>query len=181
MNNRYLRLIDSVYSLLTKATSGLRSPFLLAVRLYWGWQFMQTGWGKLHNISDVTAFFTSLGIPMAHANAIMVANLEFFGGLFLILGFASRLNGLVLTGNMAVAYLTADRDALRAIFSDPSTFYKADPYPFLFAALLMLIFGAGYFSLDELIARRVRRGRPANFENWPVTNRKNDVVTVGVS
>ena len=24
----------------------LRSPFLLAVRLYWGWQFIQTGLGK---------------------------------------------------------------------------------------------------------------------------------------
>jgi len=28
----------------------LQSPFLLLVRLYWGWQLIQSGWGKLHNL-----------------------------------------------------------------------------------------------------------------------------------
>ena len=37
--------------------SSLQSPFLLAVRLYWGWQFAQTGWGKLTNIGKVVNFF----------------------------------------------------------------------------------------------------------------------------
>jgi putative oxidoreductase len=34
------------YSLAAEKISYLRSPFLLAVRLYWGGQFAQTGWGQ---------------------------------------------------------------------------------------------------------------------------------------
>ncbi len=56
---------------------------------------------------------------------------------------------------MIMAYVTADRDALGSIFSsDPSKFYNADPYTFLFASVIVLIFGAGLFSLDALISRR---------------------------
>ena len=80
MRNRYARLGEVLYGLLTKGGDGLKSPFLLVIRLYWGWQFAQTGWGKLHNIDGVTEFFTSLNIPFPHVNAIFVANLEFFGG-----------------------------------------------------------------------------------------------------
>jgi len=45
------------YSLAAGKMSYLRSPFLLAVRLYWGWQFVQTGWGKMHHIGKIAAFF----------------------------------------------------------------------------------------------------------------------------
>ncbi len=54
---------------------------------------------------------------------------------------------------MLVAYWTADRVALQSIFSDPGKFYVADPYTFLFASLMILIFGAGLFSLDRLLAK----------------------------
>jgi hypothetical protein len=37
------RLAGRSYRLLIRAASSLQSPFLLAVPLYWGWQFMQTG------------------------------------------------------------------------------------------------------------------------------------------
>jgi len=114
---------------------------------------MQTGWGKLQHLDKVTQFFTSLGIPMPGVMAPFVASVEFFGGLLLLLGLASRLTGLVLTGNMIVAYLTADMDALRAIFSDPGKFYGAAPYTFLFASLLVLVFGPGCYALDTLVRR----------------------------
>src|ERR1700727_3091076 len=131
----------------------LQSPFLLAVRLYWGWQFAQTGWGKLHSISKITGFFASLDIPFPSISAHFVSSLEFVGGILLILGLGSRLIGLLLAANMLVAYWTADHEALTSIFSDPGTFYVADPYTFLFAALMVLIFGAGLFSVDALVAR----------------------------
>lgn len=145
----------------------LQSPFLLAVRLYWGWQFAQSGWGKLHRLDQVTEFFASLNIPMPHANAVMVSNLEFFGGILLILGLASRFTGLVLTGNMLVAYVTADREALTSVFTDPGKFYAADPYTFLFASLIVLIFGAGFFSLDALFESRVSTIRKRERAPWP--------------
>jgi putative oxidoreductase len=59
---------------------------------------------------------------------------------------------------MFVAYWTADREALFSIFSNPGKFYGADPYPFLFAAIMILAFGPGAFSLDALIEKRLRSG-----------------------
>jgi putative oxidoreductase len=134
----------------------LQSPFLFVVRLYWGWQFAQTGWGKLHNLAKISDYFTSLNIPFPAANAHFVAGLEFFGGLLLIVGLGTRLVGLLLAANMMVAYWTADHDALVSILSDPGKFYIADPYTFLFASLLVLIFGAGWLSFDALIMKRLK-------------------------
>ena len=142
------------HSLLCSIVEKLRSPFLLAVRLYWGWQFVQTGLGKLRNQPKIVEFFTSLNIPFPALNAHFVSGLEFFGGILLILGLFSRPVSLLLTGSMFVAFWTADHEALLSIFSSPEKFYGADPYTFLFAALLILIFGPGRFSLDELIATR---------------------------
>lgn len=147
-----------VYRTMAGAFSSLRSPFLLAVRLYWGWQFAGTGWGKLRHLGRITEFFSSLGIPFPAFSAHFVAGLEFVGGLLLILGLGSRLISFLLAGNMLVAYWTADHDALFAVFSDPGKFYEADPYNFLFASLLILILGAGYFSLDAWIVRRLEGG-----------------------
>jgi putative oxidoreductase len=131
----------------------LRSPFLLAVRLYWGWQLIQSGWGKLHNLPKVTEFFTSLNLPMPAQMAVFISCVEFLGGIFLAIGLLSRLTALVLTVNMMMAYITADREALRSVFSDPDKFYAAAPYVFLIASLIILIFGPGKLSLDTLLER----------------------------
>lgn len=146
-------MIKKLYLKYTSVLDYGQSLLLLAVRLYWGWQFIQTGWGKLNHIDKITGYFQSLGVPMAHANAYMVGTLELTGGILLILGLGSRLIALPLTVNMLVAYHFGDPEALHAIFADPGKFYGADPYTFLFASLLVLIFGAGLFSVDRLIGR----------------------------
>jgi putative oxidoreductase len=148
-----MKYLLKFYQRASAAVSRLRSPFLLAVRLYWGWQFLQTGWGKMHNIGKIVVFFASLNIPFPSANAHFVAGLEFFGGILLILGLATRFTGFLLAGNMLVAYWTADHEALVSFFSDPGKFYAADPYTFLFASLIALIFGAGFFSADALLKK----------------------------
>jgi putative oxidoreductase len=139
------------YSIFEKAVSNLQSPLLLAVRLYWGWQFFQTGYGKLMHISKVIGFFTTLGIPLPAFNAYFVSWLECVGGILLVLGLGSRIIALPLTIDMLVAYVTADRQALFSIFSDPGKFYASDAYTFLFASVLILIFGPGTISLDYAI------------------------------
>jgi putative oxidoreductase len=150
-------MIENYYRLLVTAANSLQSPFLLAIRLYWGWQFAETGWGKVNNIEKVTGFFTTLGIPFPGLNAHFVAGVELIGGLLLVLGLASRLTGMVLTVNMLVAYITADREALLSIFSDPDKFTGATPYTFLFASLIVLIFGAGKLSVDGWMASKHRQ------------------------
>lgn len=153
LQTSWLRRPILIYQAFVTGVSYLRSPFLLAVRLYWGWQFMQSGWGKLRHLARIAQYFTSLGVPFPAFNAHFIAGLEFFGGLLLIVGLASRLTSLLLAANMLVAYWTADHDALVSVFSDPGKFYGADPYTFLFASLIVLIFGAGFFSFDKVIAR----------------------------
>jgi putative oxidoreductase len=145
-----------LYARFSALASYLQSPFLLVVRLYWGWQFAQSGWGRLHHLDQATAFFASLNIPFPVVNVIFISSLELVGGILLIVGLASRLTGLLLVCDMAVAYWTADREALSSIFSNPGKFYGADPYTFLFAAAMVLVFGAGLFSIDAWLLRHYR-------------------------
>ncbi|HEY4051639.1 MAG TPA: DoxX family protein [Acidobacteriaceae bacterium] len=145
-----------LYRRVATAFSSLQSVMLLLVRLYWGFQFAQTGWGKLHNLVKITGFFASLNIPFPGFSAPFVSTLEFVGGILLMLGLFLRPIALLLACNMFVAYWTADREALSAIFSDPGKFYAADPYTFLFASLMILIFGSGLFAVDTLVVKRLK-------------------------
>ena len=132
--------------------SYLQSPFLLLVRLYWGWQLAQSGWGKLHHLSSVGEYFATLGLPMPAQMAVFIACVEFFGGIFLALGMASRITGLVLSVNLTMAYVIGDREALLSFLSDPDKFIAAAPFAFLIVSLIVLIFGAGRISADTAIA-----------------------------
>jgi putative oxidoreductase len=152
-----MNIFTQCYRRFAAIASTLQSPFLLAIRLYWGWQFAQTGWGKLHNIVKITGFFASLNIPFPSVSAHFISGLEFFGGILMILGFGSRLTSLLLAANMLTAYWTADREAFASIFSDPGKFYVADPYTFLFASLMVLVFGAGLFSLDAVVEKQLQK------------------------
>ena len=144
-----------IYDGFVNAVSNTQSLFLLIVRLYWGSQIAQNGWGKLHNLDNVTQFFVSLGLPAPGPTAFFVASFEMVGGILLALGLFSRIAALGIAVDMIVAYVTADREALLAFFSNPGKFYAADPYTFLFAGLLILIFGPGKIALDGFVNRFV--------------------------
>ena len=143
--------IRRTYELLVAVANLLQAPVLLLLRLYFFWQLFETGQGKLSNIGKVIGFFRSLGIPFPKFNAYFVGSLECFGGLLLIVGLASRPIALMVVISMTVAYITADFEAVMSIISDPDKFVKADPFPFLFTALIVLIFGPGLFSVDALL------------------------------
>ena len=131
----------------------LQSPLLLAVRLFWGWQFAQTGWGKLTNLDRTAGYFESLGLPLPKVNALMAGATECFGGALLALGLFARPASVPLIFTMLVAYWTADREALKAITSEPDKFTGATPFLFLFACLIVLAFGPGKLALDALLGK----------------------------
>ena len=60
--------------------SSLRWLPPLIARLTLGLTFLQTGWGKLHDIPKVTAFFAELGLPAPGFQARLVATTEFSAG-----------------------------------------------------------------------------------------------------
>ena len=145
--------MEKLYRLWVALVSKLQSPFLLIIRLYWGWHFALTGWGKLMHLDKTAGFFATLHIPMPKLNALLAGSTECFGGLLLLLGLGSRIITVPLIVVMIVAYLTADSDAVRNIFSKPDDFVSAAEFQFLLTAIIVLIFGPGVFSLDAVIAK----------------------------
>src|SRR5215510_3993264 len=155
-----MKVIDRLYALFLKVVNALQSPFLLFIRIVFGWQFLETGIGHFRNMDKTVAFFTDLHIPAPSFTAHFVSGLETVGGILLILGLASRLISVPLLINMIVAFITAEREAFTAFFSDSNKFFAADAFPFMLVSLLILIFGPGLFSLDALIKwYRTRRGK----------------------
>ena len=100
----------------------------------------------------VIDFFASLGIPAPGVSAVLIALIEFAGGIFLAFGIGSRFWALLLACDMMGAYLTAGRGNLFAIFSDPGKFYGDDAFTFLLASIIVFIFGPGKISVDDLLA-----------------------------
>ncbi len=156
----YVATIDSFYE---KTRDWLKHPLLFLIRLYWGYQFALTGWGKLNNLERVANWFGSMGIPFPELNAVLVGSTELVGGIILIAGFCRGYFSIPLVGIMAVAYLTDDWEALSNVFSDPEAFIDALPFNYLLANLLVIAFGPGAVSVDGLIRwlRRRRAGAPA--------------------
>lgn len=138
-------------SLLARIGSWFQPVLLLLIRLYWGFTCMQTGWGKLTHLDRTAGYFASLHLPAPKLNAMAAGSTECLGGLLLLLGLFTRFASPALIVVMAVAYYTAEHDALVSIFRDPDKFTSADPFLVLFAALILFAFGPGKISLDALL------------------------------
>jgi putative oxidoreductase len=130
----------------------------LFARIVVGWVFMWSGWGKLHNLPTVIENFRSWGIPSPQALAPFVSGVEFFGGLFLLLGFLTRISAGALGVTMIVAIKSAkwgDVDSLETLLGFDETEYLA-----LF--LWLAIAGAGRVSVDYVIKRVSGTPSPGN-------------------
>jgi putative oxidoreductase len=131
--------------LVTRALDGV-APLL--ARLTLGVTFAGTGWGKLQHLDKVTAFFTELGLPAPHFQAVLVATTEVVGGALLLVGFASRLASLPLLVTMVVAILTAKR----ADISGVSDLLGLLEWAYLVLLAWLALSGPGRFSVDGLRA-----------------------------
>jgi len=134
-----------------------QSTLLLLIRIYFFWQLFKIGLAKLENIATPIGFFTKLGIPFPEINAWVVGCTECFGGILIVVGLASRLAAIPVTISMAVAYWLGDRNAVLNIWGHPDKFISAPEFPFFLAALIVLCFGPGWFSLDAIFGRLFRR------------------------
>ncbi len=134
-----------------------QSTLLLLIRIYFFWQLFKIGLAKLEHIEFVTGYFTKLGIPYPDINAWVVAATECFGSILIVAGLASRLAAIPITISLTVAYWIGDNDAVLNVWGHPDKFIKADPFPFFLAALIILCFGPGWFSLDAILGRLFRR------------------------
>lgn len=143
-------MFDKLYRVMKAFGGHLQSPFLLVIRLYWGYQFMITGFGKLLSLSGVANYFQTLGIPFPYLNAIIAGSVETIGGLLLLLGLYSRLSAIPLFFVMCVAYYTTGYHALVALLSEfnPDPFLRETPFLFMYTCIIVFIFGPGKASVD---------------------------------
>jgi len=154
MSNPIQAFTVRAYDLLVTVTNHFQSPLLLFMRVVFGVQLLQAGWGKLTHIDKPIGYFTDLGIPFPVENAWLVGFTETFGGLFLALGLLSRLTCIPLTINFIVAYITTEQEGLKNLLSFDTDKFTADTaFPYLATAVVVLFFGPGVYSVDYLLTR----------------------------
>ena len=123
----------------------------LFARVVVGWVFMWSGWGKLHNLPAVTDRFVAWGIPFPHILTPFVSGVEFFGGIFLLLGFMTRISA----GALGVTMIVAIASAKLAQVDSLDTLLGFDETEYVALFLWLAIAGAGSVSLDALRKRVV--------------------------
>ena len=124
-------------------------------RLTLGWVFLESGWGKLHNLPKVIDFFTSLGVPSPQIAAPFSASMELVCGTLLLLGLATRLASLPLIAIMAVALWTARRPDIASL----SDLFTQQEYLNICLLLWLGAYGGGPLSLDRLVNARLDQKR----------------------
>ncbi|HTK60614.1 MAG TPA: DoxX family protein [Candidatus Baltobacteraceae bacterium] len=121
----------------------------LVIRFAVGAVFIYHGKMKLFGgLAMTTGFFDKIGIPFPGLMAPFIGSLEFFGGILLILGLATRLLGFMFVCDMAVAILVAKglvwgKNELEIML--------------LLSSLSLLLSGAGAYSLDAMLMKRSLR------------------------
>ena len=142
-----------VYCMVRRAGNALQSPLLLAMRLFWGYYYVRSGYLKLFNFDEVVSYFTSLHIPCPSCAVYLTALTHLTCGTLFLIGLAARFVSIPLAFSMVVAYGTAELEVLKSLFHDPGAFVQATPFLFLLVALIIFAFGPGRISLDYYIAK----------------------------
>jgi putative oxidoreductase len=131
---------------------------LAVLRVVLGITFILHGGQKLFvfGFAGVSGAFAQMGIPAPGLLGPFVAFVEFFGGIAILLGLLTRLAALGVASTMAVAILTVH---LKNGFFAPTGFEF--PLSLLGSAIALIVAGAGAFSLDAVIGRRLSGGEVA--------------------
>jgi putative oxidoreductase len=118
----------------------------LLLRLIFGGLFIYHGWGKLSNYETTLSMFTDIiGIGIK-PTVILVIFAEFFCGIFVLLGFFTRLSVIPIFITMFVAYFIAHS-------KDPFQM-KELALVYMLLSIVIFILGSGRYSLDAAFRRK---------------------------
>ena len=161
---RMLELLDWLVNVAERVGNSFSWLSPTIARLTVGLVFLNSGWGKLHDLDKVTGFFTDLGLPAPWFQARLASTTELVCGALLLIGLATRFAALPLIITMLVAIRTAQWEQVDGISS------LVGLLEFSYIALLVYLgtYGPGPLSLDAVIARLrthestpVLNGRPS--------------------
>jgi putative oxidoreductase len=127
----------------------------LFARIVVGWVFLWSGWGKLNNMPAIIENFAGWHIPAPHILAPFVSGVEFLGGIFLLVGFMTRISAGALGITMLVAIASAKWEMVDSL----ETLLGFDETEYLALFLWLAIAGAGTLSLDRLLKDKTSKTR----------------------
>ncbi len=121
---------------------------LLLLRVFMGGALLTHGWGKMFGgLEEFTGYVAALGIPAPRMMTFLAAASESFGAMFLMAGLLTRPAAFMIVCTMSVAVGVAHQ-------GDP--FAKQElAWLYLVPALFFLLKGAGKWSLDSLVTKRL--------------------------
>ena len=135
----------------TSAPSPAASLGLLVLRVVVGAIFIAHGAQKIFEFTlpGTIESFTAMGVPLPAIAATVVAFVEFGGGILLVLGFFTRIVGILLAINMVVALVLVHLPAGLWVGNGGYEFVAVLGA----AALALALIGAGRLSLDRALLR----------------------------
>lgn len=154
-------LIDALIGWPARVARHLAALAPLFARIVCGWEFMISGWGKLNNLPQVLENFIGWGILWPRFFTPLTSGIEFFGGLFLLLGLMTRISAGALGVVMLVAIKSAKwEDVVGAggFMDGLTTLLGFDETEYLALFLWLAIAGAGRLSLDRYLIRYAKPG-----------------------
>jgi putative oxidoreductase len=120
----------------------------LLVRVVVGGTLMIHGYPKLKSRQQSVNWMRSMGLP--GSTAVLASILEFFGGLFLVLGLIVPIVSLFFAIQFTSIVLMKKIKMKAAYVSSVKPTYEIDVVYLLFS-IILIILGAGAFSIDRLI------------------------------
>jgi putative oxidoreductase len=125
-------------------------PYLaLVTRIWVGSNMMIHGYPKLRNLKQAAeATKQSLGIPIGATYTATI--LEFFGGLFLIIGLIVPIVGLFFAIFM-IANVIMKKTKMNAAYIAPGKASYEIDITYLILSTILIVLGAGALSVDSII------------------------------
>ena len=121
---------------------------LLVLRVFIGGALLTHGWGKMFGgLEQFTGFVASLGVPAPSVMAFLAAFAESFGAILLAIGLLTRPAAFLIVATMAVAVFGAHKGAAFSV--------QEAAWLYLVPALFFLLKGAGQWSLDAWVAKKL--------------------------
>ena len=155
-----MTLPERIEAALRRLTEAQWVPQLL-VRLFVGYFFLESGWGKIHNLDSFAERFAGWGIPAPAFNAALSGWTEFLGGLLIVVGLFTRLVSIPLFINMLVATLAVKMKKVGGL----DDFVELDEPLYALAFLWLFFSGPGKVSLDHLLDKVLRRKYVAEIDS----------------
>ena len=128
---------------------------LLCGRVLMGWIFVESGWRKLTGMDAFIASLVNRRMPYATILGWIGAPLEFFGGLALVLGAATRYGALLIIAFTIVATLIGHRywEFTDAAARRMQQSHFAKNLTIIGGLVLLFVTGPGRWSIDKFLAR----------------------------